>query len=441
MGSGLAALLLLPACRSTRVAPDAAPVLEAEAPATAGQPPVRAVDASVVDAQRVEDASLAAMAPPLIAFDAGVNGCKLVYGPIQQPMTGEVVLAEAPDAIEVIANKGGVPAVARLPLPPLGGPKTGKVVLETAPPRSLLPACAVAAHFVYCADDKGAVVRAPRTPGSPEGQAVPGLGKVVAHARPGTRPAAAPLPDGHTVVVYVVEKKNDESVAAEAFAVLDDGPGVRISDEGSGATSVAVAARGDGAVALMVDARTAMTPVHARTLADSGGKLVVGPDAVVFVGGGAEPHTAGVLASALAQGGPASPRDGSAGGPGFLALLPVAGELGFGMAAVRLSDPPGMDEKTVWSMYPNGLDPAPIAATAGRPPIRVARVRPVDARPDAARGVELGRIDDAGQFVPYGMISTLGRPTWLSVANDAAGALWVGYTDGAGTWLERRTCW
>jgi hypothetical protein len=107
---------------------------------------------------------------------------------------------------------------------------------------------------------------------------------------------------------------------------------------------------------------------------------------------------------------------------------------------VRLGDPPSIDEKTVWSMYPNGLDPAPVAATVGAPAIRVARVRPVDARPEAARGVELGKLDEGGAFTPYGMISTAGRASDLAVASDPVGSLWVYYTDSAGSWLERRVC-
>ena len=173
-----------------------------------------------------------------------------------------------------------------------------------------------------------------------------------------------------------------------------------------------------------------MTPVHARALAWKdvlpSAQLDVGADAVVFIGGGAEPHTGCALAT-------------SSSGAAF-ALVPTSAEMGFGMAAVRIGDPPAIDEKTVWSMYPNGLDPAPIAATTGASSIRVARVRPLEARPDSPRGVELGKLDENGAFTPYGMISTTGRVSDLAVATDSVGALWVYYTDAAGTWLERRTC-
>ena len=52
-------------------------------------------------------------------------------------------------------------------------------------------------------------------------------------------------------------------------------------------------------------------------------------------------------------------------GPSW-SLLPIAKDVGsFGLAIVRLDEPPRVDEPVVWSMYPNGLDPAPIAAASG----------------------------------------------------------------------------
>jgi hypothetical protein len=215
-------------------------------------------------------------------------------------------------------------------------------------------------------------------------------------------------------------------IVREAYAVADESLPVRISEDGSGASSVTLLERGPSAVAMLVDARSAMTPVHARALDWKDGGLVVGPDAVLFVGGGAETHTAGVVAS-------------SAKGASF-ALVPVSGEAGFGMAAVRLDDPPVVDAPTSWSMYPNGLDPAPIAATTGVSPIRVARVRPVEARPDSPRGVEIGKLDDKGAFTPHGLLSTTGRVSSVAVVVDARGTLWIYYTDAAGSWLERRVC-
>ena len=78
-----------------------------------------------------------------------------------------------------------------------------------------------------------------------------------------------------------------------------------------------------------------------------------------------------------------------------------------------------------------------------RAPVRylgTARVRPLEARADGPRGLELGKLDDTGRFVSYGLVGSKGRVKSAAVAVDKAGMLWVAFTDGAGTWLERRAC-
>jgi hypothetical protein len=384
-------------------------------------------DGASSSAQAVPDASLKDAVPDGLgsasstgksaSFDAGVNACRLVFGPVQQPWTGDAALVLADDSLELIVHRKGIPTVTRLALPSLGRASVGKVVLEDPPERVSPQPCAVGADQIFCMDPEGAVVRTPRSGGP---------GAVVGKGRPGTRVAAATLSGSHALVAYLADRKVSGAFISEAFATIDDDAPVRISEEGSGATAVSLAPRGAHVVAMLVDGRAAMTPVHARHLAMKGGQLDVGVDAVAFVGGGAERHTAGVLA-----------RNASS---TVFALVPVAEETGFGAAAVHLSDPPGIEEKTTWSMYPNGLDPALIAATTGATPIRVARVRPIDARPSAPRGVELGKLDDSGAFTPYGMISTTGRVASLEVAADPLGTLWIYYTDSAGSWLERRVC-
>jgi hypothetical protein len=110
------------------------------------------------------------------------------------------------------------------------------------------------------------------------------------------------------------------------------------------------------------------------------------------------------------------------------------------MAAVHLDDPPHLDEPTTWSAYPNGIDPAPIAATEGLTPIRVARVRPLEAAATSPRVLELGKLDDKGVFTPYGLVPTQGKVKSVTMAGEKGGTMWLAYTDGAGTWLERRAC-
>ena len=82
--------------------------------------------------------------------------------------------------------------------------------------------------------------------------------------RPGTRVSAAPLAGSHSLVAYLAERKTADGVLAEAFASVDDMLAVRISEEGAGATGVALAPRGAGVMALLIDARSAHADLEGR---------------------------------------------------------------------------------------------------------------------------------------------------------------------------------
>jgi len=348
-------------------------------------------------------------------FDAGTNECHLVYGPAQLPFLGEVALVPNDTGVLVVTHHDGVPTVTRvLANVEAGAPSTVDAGLATV----TSPPCAVAGTFSYCMDPAGAIHR----------RVLEGEGRdvVVARGRPGTVFAAELLDTAHVVVAYLAQRKTTEGLVSEAYAVLDEGPPLRLSDDGSGSTHLALAHRGSSLTVLLIDGRVAMTPVHARTLSISHGALTLGEDAVIFVGGEAESSTRGALG--IASNGTA------------YALVPIVGEAGFGMASVHLDDPPHVEEPVTWSPYLNGLDPAPIAATQGTTPIRVARVRPLEKTFDGPRGLELGRLDDKGMFVPYGLVGSKGRVKSAAIAMDHAGMMWLAFTDGAGTWLERRSC-
>ena len=351
---------------------------------------------------------------PAHSFDAGANACRLVFGPVQEPFVGDATLVLGDTGVLVVAQQRGVPTITAVPPGNVPAPS----VTDAGLSRATSPACEVLGGSSFCMDPFGMIHRRP--------MASEGGDVVVAHGRPGTPFAAELLDQSHTVVAYLADQRTTEGMVSVAYASVNGGPPVRLSDEGSGTTHVALARRGPSIVALLLDGRVAMTPVHARSLTMVDERLQVGEDVVVFVGGGAEASTRGALATTASG--------------SMYALLPIAGEAGFGLAGIRLGDPPQIDEPTSWSAYPNGLDPAPVVATRGVTPIRVARVRPLEARPDAPRGLELGRLDDEGAFVPYGLVASKGRVSGVSITVDHAGFLWVLFTDGAGTWLEKRAC-
>lgn len=354
--------------------------------------------------------------------DGGTSACRLLYGPAEQSFRGPAALVVATSELKLVTNDSGRP---RLSTVPIGRPQPANAPAVVPPkPSSFVgvrwPPCVVADRFAYCSAAGGVVNRT--TLGAADT-------KAVAKARPGTRIAAASLGEGHAVVATLDTRQTSEGQMLHAFVTLDDGETERLSDDGAGATTLQLVSRGEGAVAVYLDTRTAMVPVHARTLSIRNKDLVLGTDAVVFVGGPPERGVDFAL--------------GSSAGTGLFAFLPLPHETSdFGMAAVPLQDPPKDDVPAVWSLYPNGLDPAPIGATVrgAGDAVWVARVRPETREVGAPRVLELGRVDKSGTFSSLGVIADGRRVTDIAMAVDSFGAIWILYGDTTVTWLERRLC-
>ncbi len=352
------------------------------------------------------------------AEDASASFCHPVRGPIELPVRGPAVLVARGDRVDAILDENGRPRIASFaagPVPSIPSPALREAADSGSTSVFKIP-CATAGNFAFCPDRSGAIHR---TTLSGEGD------RIVASSRTGTRVAAGALAVTHTVLAYLASRKTSEGWVSEAWVEVDDDPPQRLSEDGSGATAVDLASRGASLVALTVDARAALTAMHARSMVYARG-LELGEDAVLFVGGPGDRQTAAVLAL-------------SSVGPGW-ALLPIAKDVSeFGLAIVRVDDPPRVDEPMVWSMYPNGLDPAAIAVAPDNGRLWVARVRPRDAAPSAARDLELGEVTGGG-FVPHQVVATADSPSEIGLTTDSRGALWVSWLDASGSWLERLAC-
>jgi hypothetical protein len=122
-------------------------------------------------------------------------------------------------------------------------------------------------------------------------------------------------------------------------------------------------------------------------------------------------------------------------------LLPIAKDIGsFGMAVVRVDDPPHVDEPVQWSMYPNGLDPAPVAMVIEGGQTWVARVRPQGSEVGSTRVLEMGVVSPEGAFVAKDVVASAAKMTDVALAADPHGALWVSWVEGSGSWLQRLVC-
>jgi hypothetical protein len=120
-------------------------------------------------------------------------------------------------------------------------------------------------------------------------------------------------------------------------------------------------------------------------------------------------------------------------------LLPIFKDTTtFGLAAIRIDERPRDDAEVTWSTYPGGLDFAPVAATSGASPMRVLRVRPASSEATAKKVLELGEITDNGAWKPLCAVAERASFNDVSLLADRFGTLWIVYTDGDGTWIERR---
>jgi hypothetical protein len=282
--------------------------------------------------------------------------------------------------------------------------------------RASWPACAVAGQKVFCMDKEGAIHR----------RSAAGEGDtIVARARAGTPLAAASLGDSHTFVALLANQKTSEGVITGAYTVLDDGPSVLLSEEGSGATFVTLAARDKDVLAVYIDARVALTPLHARTLSVVDGKLKIGRDAVIFMGGGADRRLTGAIGW-------------SGSGPAYALLTTTDLDNKFGMAAIPVGDEPKDDTPAVWSYYAREITQAPLAATVGVSPVRVVRVRPVSADASSWRVLELGHLADSGHFTPLCNLVESRSFSDVAIAVSPGGSIWIVYTSADGTWVEQR---
>jgi hypothetical protein len=431
----LVVLAALPCCRASSSPPDAGPA----PPAAVTAPLSGTADAAAPSRGAGEGAATVSTPPPAPrappaepVADGGAGagaGCRLRRGPLRLSMKGPALFWSADPAartdFRVIFNRDGVatreaPAFAELsgarPQPGKGS-GDGGVDDSGEPPRASWPACSEADRFVFCMDLGGSIKR---TALSGEAESI------VAAGRRGSTLAAVALPGGHTLLVFLADRKTTEGVVTQAFATLDDRPALPLSAEGSGATFVTVAPWKDGALAMYIDARAALTPVHARSVVLAGqDRIELGPDAVIFVGEGAESRMSGALAT-------------GSGGPAF-ALLPAAKDLSqFGMAAIRIDDAPKDDMPVVWSSYPNGLSPAPIAATRGVSPIHVARARPEGRALRSPHVLEIGVLAADGQFQARCEAAQGASFKHVALEADRDGSLWLAYTNDSGTWIEQR---
>jgi hypothetical protein len=285
--------------------------------------------------------------------DGGLPGLRLGQlfdigpaGPATATSTGIVFLTRKDQVLKV----------------PLTGPdpvraKLGSVAAEPPELAPLGRAPAVAGGMVYWVS-RGRLVR----------RSLAGESEVEVlrdDARETCRTSAVEL-GGATFVSYL--GKPDAEGTSHARLWSTNGPPLDLTPEGAGASSTALAAlEPNRLLAVSIDGRSAMTPLHARTLELIDGRAKLTDDVVVWVGGPAQSYTE-VTA-------------GASGGVGWAAVPLERDATHFGLATLELGAKPRLDTEVSFFDYPNGLDLAPVALAELCGRAVLAFVRPVLAAP------------------------------------------------------------
>ena len=237
-------------------------------------------------------------------------------------------------------------------------------------------------------------------------------------ARDGSRVAAISLRSTE-LVAYLT--KPDSEGTARAKLWLEGGRSLDLTPEGAGASSVALAETPDGALAVSIDGRSGMTPVHARRVRVNGKDVTLAPDVVSWVAGPAHTFTE-VFAGFDDNGG--------------WAFLPVERDAThFGLASIELGKEPAMDASVEFLDYPNGLNLAPVAATTLCGRTFVAFVRPKQPEPGSPQELVLS---EAATGARAGVADALG---FASVSlSPAAGGGTIAYVADRKTFAHPLTC-
>jgi hypothetical protein len=229
--------------------------------------------------------------------------------------------------------------------------------------------------------------------------------------------------DGKVAVAYIAQ--GGSGLVARLWI---EGQGEHeLSPEGSAANSVALVSPAPGElIAVTLEGRSAMTPVHARriTLAKDGAPRL-SDDVVVWVGSSAQPLTE-LTALATAAG-------------DVRAFAAIERDIThFGLARIPVGSPPSSTSEASWHDYPNGMDPAPAATARICGESAVLFVKPAEARPHAPQELHLA-VDRAKGLDPSQILARGRVFSDVSVAALEHGAL-VGYTADRRTWALTVRC-
>lgn len=243
-------------------------------------------------------------------------------------------------------------------------------------------------------------------------------------ARIGTRTSVVTAA-GRDVVTFIAEIKELPYAYVWASKGTEKIEILRLTPEGANATSAALVQGEPHPRAIILSGRLGMSPVHVRRIRTTPKRLTLEPDEVVWVGPGSH-----VLTEIHGL---------SRKGDDTVAFLPTAKNFNdFGIAQLMIGPDPGQIQDPHWQIFPNGLDPAPVATGNICGKSYVLFARPTEARPRAPQELHLVEIKNG----PLGEGEVVARSRAfndLSLAHTKGGAV-VAWTADRRTWGMVLTC-
>jgi len=275
------------------------------------------------------------------------SSATLAEGGPARPLTTRFALGPIDDvgpAAPMTATKDGVLFVSResrLYLAARDG-KEGFTALKA--PRELFSRYgrgpAVGQSYAYFVSNQGELCRGQLETGEVQ--------PLAPHARPGARVSMTHVA-GRDLVGYIGDQGDEALGFLWAEGIRGNPPEtIRLTPEGAAATAITLVPTQPHPYAVLLEGRTGMSPLHLRHLLVTARRVTPEEDEVVWVGPGSHPLTEIVSL-------PTGTKVQS-----FVATAKDASH--FGLAQLTLDPQASAPVEPAWRPYPNGLDPAPVAA-------------------------------------------------------------------------------
>jgi hypothetical protein len=241
-------------------------------------------------------------------------------------------------------------------------------------------------------------------------------------AREGTRVSAVHVNGGKNVAVGYIAGRGEELVAR---LWVDDGRKLLLSPEGSQGTSVSLLPNDRELLALTLEGRTSMSPVHARRVNLRGKHAMLSEDSVVWVGPPSNSLTEMVSLGTKAGG-------------AWVLIAMERTVTAFGLAHFQVLIDSEQKSKVNWLAYENGIDPAPVATVKACGLSLVIHALPSDARPRSPQELRVAKLE-SGRLVNMGIVARSRAFNNVSAAKTPQGFL-LAWTADRRTWARPVTC-